>query len=124
MAESFGQAEGEPKNVEAQYSVPVSSSVVRLGKLLAVRNRKLTINKSNYTFEDQHSFPAWNHILAGALSANTACFLINNDIPMKHRSGFGDPKAINMTDLLVAMKYALYGELIIHNSVKKEKLTT
>lgn len=60
MAESFGQAEGEPKNVEAQYSVPVSSSVVRLGKLLAVRNRKLTINKSNYTFEDQHSFPAWN----------------------------------------------------------------
>lgn len=109
--------EEEPKQVAAQYCVPVCSSIIRI--LINFDHRL----DREYTFSNEHSYPAWNHLLASALSANTACFLITNDIPMKNWSGFGDPDDFHMTDLLVAVKHALYGELIIHNSAQEMKKT-
>lgn len=99
-------AEEEPTNVVAQYNVPVCKSIVRFWGFDRFK-------KCSYEPFD----PVWNHMLACALSANTACFLITNDMPMKYWSGFAEYTACLSSFAESVMEAVYDGKLITHKLV-------
>lgn len=100
-----------PDTMLPMYNVPVCTSIVRLAIVAGLLERAQYLAR----FADPGSYQAWSHMVSGAYSANTACFLTTNDITQRDWTGYEtDGQNHNRTIRFRSMKRKLLLNTMTH----------
>lgn len=97
-----------------QYNINQASSIKRLSFAAHLIER----GEPNYIMGTASGFTGWLYMLSAAQAANTAAFLLLNDIPVRDWAGYVNQwDTFSRTHELVTFKKEVFGHKVIHMDV-------